>query len=63
MQQIAIYPKQAAGLLGVSDSAAVRLFNRIRRATGKGRGTLVSVGEFCHITGLPEAEVRAALRP
>jgi hypothetical protein len=38
------------------------LLQRIRRQLGKDARALVSVGEFCQFTGLPEHEVSAALR-
>lgn len=62
MPQVAIYPKQAASITGNGYEAGKRLLQRIRRQLGKDARALVSVGEFCKFTGLPEHEVSAALR-
>jgi len=62
MPQVCIYPKQAAALTGNQYTAGKRLLQRIRTALNKPAGTLISVGEFCQYTGLPLAEVQAALK-
>lgn len=61
MSPIVIYPKQAAQLTGNSYAAGKKLLQRIRTQLGKQARAYVSVGEFCRYTGLPEAEVSAAL--
>ena len=61
MPQVAIYPKQAAAVMGNSYEGGKRLLQRIRARLHKPAGSYVSVGEFCAFTGLPEHEVVAAL--
>ena len=61
MPRICIYSKDAAQLTGRSYDAAKRLVRRARQAAGKPAGALVSVQDFCHLTGLDEAEVSRAL--
>ncbi|SNR53144.1 hypothetical protein SAMN06269173_103424 [Hymenobacter mucosus] len=63
MPQVCIYPKEAAQLTGTSYDAGKRLLQRIRRHLAKPARSYVSIAEFCRYTGLPEAEVCAALRP
>ena len=48
-------------LTGCSYDAAKRLVRRAREAAGKPAGALVTVQDFCSLTGLDEAEVSAAL--
>ena len=61
MPQVCIYPKEAAQLTGTSYDAGKRLLQRIRRHLEKPVRAYVSIAEFCRYTGLPEAEVQAAL--
>lgn len=61
MPQVCIYPKDAAQLTGTRYGTGKRLLQRIRAALGKPARAYVSVAEFCQYTGLPEAEVHAAL--
>ena len=61
MPRICIYPKDVAQLTGRSYDAAKRLVRRAREAAGKPTGSLVSVRDFCQLTGLDEAEVSRAL--
>ena len=61
MSQVCIYPKDAAQLTGTQYGTGKRLLQRIRAALRKPARAYVSVAEFCHYTGLPEAEVSAAL--
>ena len=61
MPRICLYPKDVAILTGRSYDAAKRLVRRARQAAGKPAGALVSVQDFCRLTGLDEAEVSAAL--
>ena len=61
MPRICIYPKDVAQLTGRSYDAAKRLVRRAREAAGKPAGALVSVCDFCQLTGLDEAEVSSAL--
>ena len=61
MPQVCIYPKEAAQLTGTGYDAGKRLLQRIRARLSKPARAYVSVAEFCRFTGLPEAEVSAAL--
>ncbi|MBF9222507.1 hypothetical protein [Hymenobacter ruricola] len=61
MPQVCIYPKDAAQLTGTQYGTGKRLLQRIRTALHKPARAYVSVAEFCQFTGLPEAEVNAAL--
>lgn len=61
MPRICIYPKDVAILTGRSYDAAKRLVRRARQAAGKPAGSLVTVQDFCQLTGLSEAEVSRAL--
>ena len=61
MPRICIYPKDVAQLTGRSYDAAKRLVRRAREAAGKPAGALVSVQDFCQLTGLNEDEVSRAL--
>jgi hypothetical protein len=48
-------------LTGRSYDAAKRLVRRARLAAGKPAGALVTVQDFCRLTGLNEEEVSQAL--
>lgn len=61
MPRICLYPKDVAALTGRSYDAAKRLVRRARQAAGKPAGALVTVQDFCRLTGLDEAEVSRAL--
>nr|WP_235727295.1 hypothetical protein [Hymenobacter siberiensis] len=56
-----MYPKDVATLTGRSYDAAKRLVRRARQAAGKPAGALVTVQDFCRLTGLDAAEVSAAI--
>ncbi|MBU6122296.1 hypothetical protein [Hymenobacter siberiensis] len=61
MPRICLYPKDVATLTGRSYDAAKRLVRRARQAAGKPAGALVTVQDFCRLTGLDAAEVSAAI--
>ena len=61
-RQICIYPKDVAAIMGIKYASGKQRLRRLRETLGKGGRDKVSVGEFCAATGLPEHEVRAALR-
>jgi hypothetical protein len=63
VSRICIYPKDVAQLIGRSYDAAKRLVRRARQAAGKPAGSLITVQDFCQLTGLDEAEVSRALNP
>lgn len=62
MLPLAIYPKDVAQVRRVSYSAGKRHLRRIREQLGRAAGQFVTIAEFCAATGLPEHEVRAAIR-
>ena len=62
MSRVVVHPKDVAQLRGTSYEAARKQLQRLRTVLGKPARALVSVAEFCAATGLPEHEVRAALR-
>jgi len=59
--RICLYPKDVATLTGRSYDSAKRLVRRARQAAGKPAGALVTVQDFCRLTGLDAVEVSAAL--
>lgn len=61
MPRICLYPKDVVALTGRSYDAAKRLVRRARLAAGKPAGALVTVQDFCRLTGLDEEEVSRAL--
>ena len=61
MPRICLYPKDVATLTGRSYDSAKRLVHRARQAAGKPAGALVTVQDFCRLTGLDAAEVSKAL--
>ncbi|MBU6122232.1 hypothetical protein [Hymenobacter siberiensis] len=61
MQQVCIYPKEAAAVTGTKYSTARALLQRIRAHYAKPARAYVSIAEFCQYTHLPEAEVTRAL--
>ncbi len=61
MPRICLYPKDVATITGRSYDSAKRLVRRARQAAGKPAGALVTVQDFCRLTGLDAAEVSAAI--
>ncbi|MBT1688111.1 hypothetical protein [Dawidia soli] len=57
LKRVVIYSKDIEVITGRSGRYARKVMTRIRRALGKQRHQLVSLGEFCAYTGLPEDEV------
>lgn len=52
-----IYAKDVQRIIGKTDRTARKLMKAIRKKLGKEKHHMISVGEFCDYTGLPEAEV------
>lgn len=61
MPRICLYPKDVVVLTGRSYDAAKRLVRGARQAAGKPAVALITVQDFCRLTGLDAAEVTAAL--
>jgi hypothetical protein len=57
IKPLAIYTKDVQRIIGKTDRSARHLMTAIRRRLGKEKHHLISVGEFCDYTGLPENEV------
>jgi predicted DNA-binding transcriptional regulator AlpA len=55
--RIVVYPKDVMNITGLSRRSAQRLLERVRKASGKGEGSFVSIEEFCQFTGLKEEAV------
>jgi len=56
-KRIVIYSKDIEAITGRSGRYARKVMAILRKDLGKQRHQLVSVGEFCAYTGLPEEEV------
>jgi hypothetical protein len=54
---VIIYSKDVQRITGKTDRTARRLMKAIRKKLGKEKHHMISLGEFCHYTGLPEEEV------
>lgn len=52
-----MYTKDVMRITGKSDRTARKLMNAIRKKLGKEKHHMISLGEFCAYTGLPEEEV------
>ena len=61
LKRIVIYSKDIEVITGRSGRYARKVMARIRKQFGKDKHQLISVGEFCAYTGLPEPEVMAHL--
>jgi hypothetical protein len=57
LKRIVIYSKDIERITGRSGRAARKMIARIRKQLGKDKHQLISIGEFCAYTGLPEPEV------
>lgn len=62
MDRIVIHSSDVAILMGIHNRTARRLLNKIRKKLEKEMNEPVSVGQFCIYTGLPENEVRKAMK-
>lgn len=52
-----VYAKDIEKITGRSGRSARKMMADIRRKLGKEKHQLLSLGEFCQYTGLPEEEV------
>jgi hypothetical protein len=52
-----IYTKDVQRIIGKSDRTARKLMNAIRKKLGKEKNQMITLGQFCDHTRLPEEEV------
>jgi hypothetical protein len=55
--RIIIYSKDIEKITGCGERTARRIMSCIRKKTGRGRGSFVTIEEFCSYTGLKEEDV------
>ena len=55
--RIIIYRNDIERITGCSERTARRIMSCIRKETGRGRGSFVTIEEFCKHTGLDEDNV------
>jgi hypothetical protein len=60
--RLVISAKDIQNIIGCSERTARRIMARIRKQTGRGRGSYISIEEFCQDTGLEEMKVAGFLR-
>jgi ribosomal protein S3 len=59
--RVIIYTKDVENITGKKNRAARRLLQKVREQTGKTNEELVTVQDFCMVTGIPEEIVRPFL--
>ncbi|WP_090104148.1 hypothetical protein [Chitinophaga sp. CF118] len=59
--RVVIYTKDVENITGKKSKAARRLLQKVREQSGKTQEELVTMQEFCHVTGIPEDVVRPFL--
>ena len=52
--RIVIYAKDVMNITGRSERTARKILQQIRQATGKKRGDMTTVVEFCQFTGIDQ---------
>jgi hypothetical protein len=60
--RIVIYAKDIMNITGRKERWAYKLMDQIRKKYEKGRGSMISVDEFCEYTGLKIDKVEAFLK-
>lgn len=60
-QRVVIYVKDVENITGMKNRTARRLLQKVREQTGKTIQELVTVQDFCKVTGIPEESVRPFL--
>lgn len=60
-QRVIIYTKDVENITGKKNRAARRLLQKVREQTGKTNEELVTIQDFCTVTGIPEEIVRPFL--
>ena len=59
--RIVIYVKDVENITGMKNRTARRLLQKVREQSGKTDLELVTVQDFCKVTGIPEDVVRPFL--
>ena len=54
---VVLHTKDVQLIIGKSERTARKLMKAIRKHFGKSKNQMISLGEFCEYTGLPESEV------
>lgn len=60
-QRVVIYAKDVENITGMKNRTARRLLQKIREQLGKTDLELITVQDFCKVTGIPEDIVRSFL--
>ena len=60
-QRVVLYSKDVENITGMKSRTARRLLQKIKEQVGKTDLELVTVQDFCKITGIPEDVVRSFL--
>ncbi|HEU4573769.1 MAG TPA: hypothetical protein VFS36_02105 [Chitinophagaceae bacterium] len=60
--RIVIYAKDVMNITGRSERTARKILQQIRQASGKKKGSMVTVADFCRFTGIDQEMVTAFLR-
>jgi Mg2+/Co2+ transporter CorB len=60
-QRVVIYAKDVENITGMKNRTARRLLQKVREQSGKTNQELVTVQDFCKVTGIPEDVVRPFL--
>jgi len=61
MRRICIYPKDIARITGKSYRQSLRIYNTIKRISGKQRHQLLSVEEVCEYLGLDKEQIKTVI--
>jgi len=59
--RIVIYAKDLMNITGRSERTARKILQQIRQASGKKKGDMVTVEEFCQFTRIDERQIGAFL--
>ena len=60
-QRVVLYSKDVENITGMKSRTARRLLQKIKEQVGKTDLELVTVQDFCKVTGIPEDVVRSFL--
>jgi hypothetical protein len=60
-QRVVIYAKDVENITGMKNRTARRLLQKVREQSGKTELELVTIQDFCKVTGIPEEVVRPFL--
>jgi hypothetical protein len=60
-QRVVIYAKDVENITGMKNRTARRLLQKVREQSGKTDQELITIQDFCRVTGIPEEVVRPFL--